>query len=96
MSVSTKYGSALLSLTNVDADSPRTVEVDLRGARYDLTQARILTAEQLSDHNTTTQPGLVTPRDHEEIKRSGETLTIQLPAHSFVAIEVETSNCQQR
>ena len=34
-------------------------------------------------------------KDHEEIKRSRETLTIQLPAHSFVTVEVKTSNCQQ-
>ena len=95
MSASSKNGSALLSLTNLDAALTRTVEVDLRGTDYELTRARILTADQLTDHNTTTQPGLVTPQDHEEIKRSRETLTIQLPAHSFVTVEVKTSNCQQ-
>ena len=89
MSASTKEGSALLSLTNLDAGSARTVEVDLRGAAFDLGRVRVLTAARLADHNTAEQPALVAPQDLEEVKRSGETLTIQLPAHSFVTVELD-------
>jgi len=89
MTASSKEGSALLSLTNLDAAAGRTVEVDLRGAAFDLGRVRVLTAAQLADHNTAEQPALVAPQDLEEVKRSGETLTIQLPAHSFVTVELE-------
>ena len=90
MSASTKDGSALLSLTNLDAASARTVEVDLRGAAFDVGRARILTAAQLADHNTAEQPDRVTPQEFEEVKRSRETLTIEVPAHSFVTVELDS------
>jgi alpha-N-arabinofuranosidase len=90
MSASTKDGSALLSLTNLDAASARTVEVDLRGAAFDLGRARILNAAQLADRNTAERPDLVTPQGLEEVKRSNETLTIEVPAHSFVTVELES------
>jgi hypothetical protein len=32
----------------------------------------------------------VAPRDLDEVKRSGDTLTIQVPAHSFVTVELES------
>ena len=90
MSASTKDGSALLSLTNLDAESERTVEVDLRGGAFEVGRARVLTADQLADHNTAERPGAVAPRDLDEVKQSGDTLTIQLPAHSFVTVELES------
>jgi alpha-L-arabinofuranosidase len=65
------------------------VEVDLRGAAFDVGRVRVLTAAQLADHNTAEQPDLVAPQDVEEVKRSGQTLTIQLPAQSFVTVELE-------
>jgi alpha-N-arabinofuranosidase len=90
MSASAKEGSALLSLTNLDAASAHTVEVDLRGAAFDVGRARILTAAQLADHNTAEVPDLVTPQEFEEVKRSRDTVTIELPAHSFVTVDLES------
>ncbi len=96
MSASTKNESALLSLTNLDAESERTVEVDLRGAAFEVERARVLTAGELADHNTSERPGLVTPADLDDVKQSGETLTIQLPAHSFVTVELETGQASHQ
>jgi len=90
MSASSKDGSALLSLTNLDAASSRTVEVDLRGGAFEVGRTRVLNAAQLADHNTAERPDLVTPRALEEVKRSRETLTIEVPAHSFVTVELES------
>ena len=56
MSASTKDGTALLSLTNLDAESERIVEVDLRGGAFEVGRARVLTADQLADHNTAGGP----------------------------------------
>ena len=39
---------------------------------------------------------MVAPHDHEEVKRSGTTVTIQLPAHSFVTVELETDEAGQQ
>ena len=95
MSASTKDGSALLSLTNLDTESERTVEVDLRGGAFQVGRARVLTAAQLADHNTTDRPSLVASENLDEIKRSGDTLTIQVPAHSFVTVELESVGVSQ-
>ena len=89
MSASTKDGSALLSLTNLDAESERVVDVDLRGGAFHVGRARVLMAEVLADRNTGDQPDAVAPRELDEVKRSGDTLTIQLPPHSFVTVELE-------
>jgi alpha-L-arabinofuranosidase len=89
MSASAKDGSALLSLTNLDTELERTVEVDLRGGAIEVGRARVLTADQLADHNTAERSGSVAPRDLDEVKQSGNTLTIQVPAHSFVTVELE-------
>jgi alpha-N-arabinofuranosidase len=90
MSASTKDGSALLSLTNLDTESERTVEVDLRGGAFEVGRARVLTAAQLADHNTTDRPSLVASENLDEVKRSGDTLTLQVPAHSFVTVELDS------
>ncbi len=89
MSASTKDGSALLSLTNLDAESERNVEVNLRGGRFEVGRARVLTADQLADYNTAERPRAVAPRSLDDVKRSGDTVTIQVPAHSFVTVELE-------
>jgi alpha-L-arabinofuranosidase len=95
MSASTKDGSALLSLTNLDTESERTVEVDLRGGAFEVGRARVLTADQLADYNTAQRPDAVAPQDLDEVKRSGDTLTIQVPAHSFVTVELEFVGIRQ-
>ncbi|HEX5938995.1 MAG TPA: alpha-L-arabinofuranosidase C-terminal domain-containing protein, partial [Dehalococcoidia bacterium] len=89
-------GSALLSLTNLDAKSGRTVEIDLRGGSFEVRKARVLTSAQLADHNTAERPRLVAPEDLDEVKRSGESLTIHLPAHSFATVEFEIAEAAQR
>ena len=96
MSASTKDGSALLSLTNLDAESERIVEIELRGGDFELGRARVLTADQLSDFNTAQRPGMVSPRDLDEVKESGDTLVLQLPAHSFVTVELEAVRVGKR
>jgi alpha-L-arabinofuranosidase len=71
------------------------VEVDLRGGAFEVGRARVLTADQLADYNTAQRPDAVAPQDLDEVKRSGDTLTIQVPAHSFVTVELEFVGIRQ-
>lgn len=89
MSASTKDGAVLLSLTNLDADASRSVAIDLRGGDFAVKRARVLCAPQLTDHNTAEQPEVVVPRALQEVTRTGDTLTIELPAHSFATVELK-------
>ncbi len=88
MSASTKGGRALISLTNLDAEAAQTVEIDLRGASFDVFRSRILHAPHLQDHNSTEQPDAVSPQPFDGVTRSGDTLAVALPAHSFATVEL--------
>ncbi|MEV0632174.1 alpha-N-arabinofuranosidase [Nonomuraea wenchangensis] len=85
MSASRKDGRALFSLSNLDADEPAEVELDLRGGALAEVSARILTAGRLQDHNTPDAPEAVAPRPYEvAATRAG--LRVHLPARSFVTV----------
>jgi alpha-N-arabinofuranosidase len=89
MSASAKDGRALISLTNLEADVAQTVEIDLRGGDFAIAQSRILTAARLQDHNTTERPAAVAPQAFDGVIRDGQRLTVELPAHSFVTVELQ-------
>jgi alpha-L-arabinofuranosidase len=87
-SVSTKDGRALVSLTNMDLESSTEMSLSLRGAGWQLGNARILTAKDVRTHNTVDDPETVAPEAFEGVRRDGDKLTVDLPAHSFVTVEL--------
>lgn len=89
MSASTKDGSALLSLTNLDAESAAHRRSGLARRAFEVGRARVLSADLLADYNTAERPAAVAPRELDGIKQSAGTLIIQLPAHSFAAVELD-------
>ncbi|WP_116952002.1 alpha-N-arabinofuranosidase [Jiangella endophytica] len=93
VSASTKDDTALVSLTNLDADEPATVLLDLRGRTVTTHSARILTAAKLQDHNTAAAPDTVTVRDFDDVtpddRTYGHGLLIELPAHSYATVELQ-------
>ncbi len=89
VSASRKDGRALISLTNLDAELPIEVELDLRGGQVLGTSARILTADSLTSHNTAAAAPAVAVADHDDGVKVGDGgLRVSLPAHSFVTVEV--------
>ncbi|MEW9551913.1 alpha-N-arabinofuranosidase [Nonomuraea sp. NPDC050783] len=87
LSASRKDGRVLVSLSNLDADRPADVELDLRGGAVADVRARILTAAKLQDHNTPDRPDAVAPRAHDGVTATASGLRVHLPAHSFVTVE---------
>ena len=88
-SASTKDGAALVSLSNLDAEQPRTVVLDLRGADVAGFSARVLTAASTAEHNTPQNPDAVAPAAHDGIRRHERGLEVDLPAHSYVTVSLE-------
>ncbi|MDY7089864.1 MAG: alpha-L-arabinofuranosidase C-terminal domain-containing protein [Actinomycetota bacterium] len=86
VSASRKDGAVLVSLSNLDADEPVDVEIDVRGGALDGAEALILTSGALQDHNTPESPSVVAPRPYDGVKVAGGTLRAHLPAHSFVTV----------
>ncbi|HEV6955209.1 MAG TPA: alpha-L-arabinofuranosidase C-terminal domain-containing protein [Promicromonospora sp.] len=90
-SASTRGDSALVSLSNLDAETAHTVTLDLRGRDVAGHRARVLTSPELAAHNTASAPETVAPRDHDGVRLRDGRLEIDLPAHSYVTLELTLS-----
>jgi alpha-N-arabinofuranosidase len=88
-SASTRDGTALVSLSNLDAEQPRTLLLDLRGRAVTAHQARVLTASTLQAHNTADEPGAVAPTAHTAVRPHARGLEVDLPPHSYVTVHLE-------
>ena len=87
-SASVKDGVALVSLSNLDLDEPRTVRLDLRGRAVDAVEGRILTAGAIADHNTAQAPDAVTPAEFAVGAPVDGILEVELPPHSFATVSL--------
>ena len=87
-SASTKGDTALLSLSNLDAERPRTVELDLRGREVVEATGRVLTAETLDAPNKAEHPDAVAARPLETIRRGDRGFVVELPAHAYATVSL--------
>ena len=81
-------GRVHVTLANLDPNAPRTVEASLRGAAVSAVAGRLLTADQMSAHNTFEEPQAVKPVAFEGAQLDGEQFTVELPPKSIVALEL--------
>ena len=89
-SASTKDDTALVSLSNLDADAARTVVLDLRGRSVRGHRARLLTAATLQAHNEPGQPDAVSPTGHDGgVREHARGLEVDLPPHSYVTVSLD-------
>lgn len=92
VSASTKDGTALVSLTNMDAESSVCVDLDLRGQAVTSARASILTADSPYGRNTFDDPEAVVVREHSVDSSPsdyGTRVTVTIPAHSYVTVSLE-------
>ena len=85
-SASVKDGTVLISLSNLDAEEPAEVTLDLRGGSVGEPTARLLTAGGLRAHNTSQDPAAVAPRPFDGLVATDRGLTLTLPPHSFLTV----------
>lgn len=88
-SASTRGDTALVSLSNLDADADSIVVLDLRGREVTNVRARLLTATELNAHNTSARPDAVAPVEHSGVRPHARGLEVDLPAHSYVTVALE-------
>lgn len=82
-------GRVHVTLANKDPDQPRQISLELRGQDISSMNARVLTANQMDAHNTFEAPNRLTPSSFDEATLSGNTLNIEMPAKSVVALELQ-------
>jgi alpha-N-arabinofuranosidase len=84
-------GRIHVSLTNIDPVKEQMVKTELRGTTVSHSVkvvGRILTAENMADHNTFDKPDAVKVKDFTAISVSGSTLALELPPKSVVMVEL--------
>jgi alpha-N-arabinofuranosidase len=84
-----KDGKLRLALTNVDANNTVRLSVQLNGVPVRAVVGRILTSPQgFTAHNDFGSPDVVSPQSFRGAQVGGGVLTVQLPAHSLVVLEL--------
>ncbi|HEX7069357.1 MAG TPA: alpha-L-arabinofuranosidase C-terminal domain-containing protein [Rhodothermales bacterium] len=81
-------GRIHITLSNLDPMEGRTINVDLRGADVSRVSGRILTADDMTAHNTFDNPNAVAPATFNGARIDGDGLVVELPAKSVVALEL--------
>jgi alpha-L-arabinofuranosidase len=84
-----KNGLTHISLVNIDAKKSQEVNIDVRGARYNVISGRILASAKLQDHNSFDQPDKIHPAVFTGFKKTGDRLGISLPPFSVVVLELK-------
>jgi alpha-N-arabinofuranosidase len=90
-SASTNGDTALVSLSNLDADEPLHLVLDLRGREVVGHSARVLTAPALNARNTPGEPAAVAPASFEGVRPHAHGLELELPPHSYVTVSLTLS-----
>jgi alpha-L-arabinofuranosidase len=81
-------GRIHVSLVNTSPDGPATVSCTLTGAALGSPSGRVLTAPEMTAHNTFDAPHAVEPAPFGGATASGGRLTVVLPALSVVVLEL--------
>ncbi len=86
---SKKDGSVRLTVTNLHATEAQEVTADIRGVDLgSVTNARILTADEVDAINTFDNPNNISPEEYEDYSLEGNELTLRLPSKSVIVLRI--------
>jgi alpha-N-arabinofuranosidase len=88
-SASTTGATALISVTNLDAEGGVDLELDLRGSPVGAATGRVLTAASITAHNTVAAATAVQPQPLREVEVVDGSLRVTVPPHAFATVELE-------
>jgi alpha-N-arabinofuranosidase len=84
-----KSGKIHVSLCNLDCSNPADISCKLLGVEPAGVSGRVLTAEDMTAHNTFDKPVTVKPAAFDDFRSKDDMLTVKLPAKSVVVLEIE-------
>jgi alpha-L-arabinofuranosidase len=82
-------GRVHLSLVNLDPGGPVRVATTLTGATARTVSGRVLTADDITAHNTFDRPHTVTPAPFTAFTRTPQGLRVDVPSKSVVVLAIE-------
>ncbi|MBN9325652.1 MAG: alpha-N-arabinofuranosidase, partial [Cellulomonas sp.] len=85
-SASTRDGSMLVSVTNVDLDAPVEIELQVRGGVVSDATGRVLSAGSAAAYNRPGAADVVSPVGLDHLERTPAGLRLTLPPHSFATV----------
>jgi alpha-N-arabinofuranosidase len=83
-----KEGKIHITLCNLDPNNPQNITCELRGFTPRSVTGRILTADDMTAHNTFDNPERVKPTEFKDAKIEGKDLITVLPPKSVVMLEI--------
>lgn len=83
-----QQGQILLTLCNLNPTTDLDLRCELQGMNAANVTGRILTANDMTAHNTFDQPNAVEPTNFNAAKIEGGSLSVRLPAKSVVALTI--------
>jgi alpha-N-arabinofuranosidase len=83
-----RSGVVHVTLANLDPTRAHDVAIELSGTNASRATGRILTAPAMNSHNTFEQPEAVKPAPFTGARVAGNQLSVALPAHSVVVVEL--------
>jgi alpha-N-arabinofuranosidase len=78
-----------LTMSNLDANQPRTVVAELRGAQVSGVTGRVLTAPAITSYHSFEQPDVVRPASFTGAQVASGRITVTLPPKSVVVLELK-------
>jgi len=83
-----KNGVMHLTVSNIDPHNAVSVAADIRGATVTRVTGRILSGPSMDAYNSFERPQAVTPQPFTGARVENGNLTLTLPAHSVVVLEL--------
>ena len=84
-----EQGKIHVTLCNLNPNAPSEVTCDLQGAKVGKLSGRVLTAAEITAHNTFDQPEVVKPSPFDACKGTENGFTATLPPKSVAVLEIE-------
>ncbi len=81
-------GKTHVSLVNIDPNNKQEITVNLEGGNLKNVNGRILTSENLTDHNNFEETEKVMPKELKDAKIRRNSMTVTLPPLSVVVLEL--------
>ncbi|WP_205569516.1 alpha-N-arabinofuranosidase [Arachidicoccus soli] len=82
-------GRVHITLVNLDANNDITVSADLEGENHSSISGQILDSKNLTDVNSFSNKNLVITKKFDGAKMKQHTVTVTLPKHSVVCLEIK-------
>jgi alpha-N-arabinofuranosidase len=78
-----------VSLCNLNPEKEAPVDIDLKGATPTSVSGEVLTAEDMNDHNTFSDPETIFPVPFDAVRLQGGGVTAVLPPKSVVVLTIK-------